>query len=460
MLQPRTLCFSLLISLSLIGTLTGCNRQDASESGNSGGGRGGPGGGRGEEGPAVVEFLSATAGSLDGSTTYTGTVEPQQQVGLKPQITAQLLNLTVEVGDRVNQGDIIAQLDDKLLQAAVQAAEAELAVREVELAQARTAIADGQTAIEQASVELQQAQVDADRLRSLAQKGAIAQQQAELAETSRQVAQQTFQSAQAQSQTQNQAIAAAQQRITAQAALVAQAVERLSYATLSAPVTGVVLSRSADSGDLVQAGEDIVTLGDIRDTQVVVQISDRDRSQVSIGQPVQVQIDAFPDRPFTGNIERISPVADPASRLIPVEILLNTSEALGSGLLARVSLSKRGASSIVVPESAVSLGSASGDSRSRQKTGQDLEQPDRRSVLENDSQPANNSLGATVFIVAPGENRGERPAVKAQPVKLGTASNGQVEIVSGLSPGQLYVSKSSQPLTDGQQVRRSLVSEF
>lgn len=437
MRRTQILYFSLFLLLGIL--LGSYARQSSPES--AGGGSGESGGARngardgardgGEDQEAVVEFLKATAGSLESGTTYTGTTEPQQQVGVRSQITAQLLNLTVEVGDRVAAGEVIAQLDPTLLKAAVQSAQAELAAREVELAQARTEFADAQTTINQASAELAQAQSDASRLRSLARQGAIAQQQAELAETTLQIAQQTFQSTQAQARTREQAIAAAQQRVAAQAAVVTQEIERLSYTNITAPIAGVVLARLVETGDLMQSGQELVTLGDIRDTKVVIQVSDQIRDQVSAGQPVQVQIDAFPARSFAGTVERVSPVADPASRLLPVEISLATDEALGSGLLARVNLSDR-ASSVLVPEGAIAA-----------------------------AEPSAAKSSATIFVVAQKEGAsGDRLQVRAQPVQIGTANNGQVEITSGLTPGEIYVAKSSQPLTDGQQVRRSLVSEF
>lgn len=441
MLQTQKI-FSLLLLMSM--GLTGCafNRQSASSEAGGASGRGGPRGS--DDQPATVEILTAEAGSLGDSSTYTGTTEPQQQVNLRSQITAQLLDLSIEVGDSVTEGQVIAQLDATALQAAVQQAQAELAVREVGLAQARTARSEAQTAINQASAELQQAQADAARTQSLTQRGALTQQASEQAQTALSIAEQTLRSTQAQARTQEQAIAAAQQQIAAQQAVITQESEQLSFATLVAPLTGSVLAKQAEAGNVVQAGEEVVTLGDLQETQVVIQVTDRSRGQIEIGQPVQVQLDAFPKRSFAGEIARISPVADAASRLISVEILLETAEALGSGLLARVNLNGAGGSSVVVPESAVQAGESS-EKGTVFVVAESEAESDVKSEAKSEPQEASQVA--------------DSPEVQARSVTIGTASNGQVEIVSGLSPGDRYVANSDQPLTDGQTVRRSLTSE-
>jgi HlyD family secretion protein len=452
MLRTQSI-FSLILLLSV--GLVSCNpNRQAASSGGPGGGRGGPPGKSDQ--PVTVEVLTAKAGSLGDSNTYTGTTEPRQQVNLRSQITAQLLDLTVDVGDSVTAGQVIAQLDATSLRAAVQQAEAELAVRAVALAQARTARAEAQTTVDRAAAELQQAEADAARARSLAQRGAISQQEAELAQTALEIAEQTLRSTQAQARTQTQAIAAAQQQIAAQQAAVDQQREQLSFATLIAPVSGAVLAKQAEAGNLLQAGEEVITLGNLQDTQVIIQVTDQARAQVRIGQRVSVQLDAFPNRLFAGEVDRISPVADAASRLIAVKITLETTEPLGSGLLARVNLNGAGGSSVVVPASAVQVGPSSDQGIvfvvAESAAGNGAEGGAEEGT-EKGAKGAEGDAENTVETVA------DSPKVEAKSVRIGRASNGQIEIVSGLLPGDRYVANSDQPLTDGQTVRRSLTSE-
>jgi HlyD family secretion protein len=430
------------------------------QTGGQKGGRGGRGQDRANA-PPVVEVLQATSSRLDDSTTYIGTTEPQQQVALRAQLSAQLLSLTVEIGDSVTPGQALGQLDATLLQAAVQEAEAELAVRQAELAQAKTQLAEASATINQAKAQQQQSRVDASRLRSLSAQGAIPQQQAELAQTQLRVAEQRLRLTQEAFRSQEQAIAAAQQRVMAQQAVLTQAQKQRSFTTLTAPTAGVVLTRLAEPGDLVQSGQDVLTLGDLRKTRVVVEVTDQARGQLAIGQTVQVQLDAVPNRTFQGLISQISPVANATSRLIPVKIALASSAPLGSGLLARVNFSQTEAQSVVIPQSAIELeASELGTSKlgaSELGSG----------GSKSGTSPGSDRKVATIFTISgEGEDDGASPAAtdrlkaKPQTVTLGSVRNGQVEVISGLRPGDRYIVKSDRPLKAGQQVKRSLASEF
>jgi multidrug efflux pump subunit AcrA (membrane-fusion protein) len=192
-----------------------------------------------------------------------------------------------------------------------------------------------------------------------------------------------------------------------------------------------------------------------------IQVSDRARSQINIGQPVRVQLDAFPRQSFAGEIARISPVADAASRLIAVEVALETAEPLGSGLLARVNLNGARGSSVVVPESAVQAGDSAQEGTVFVLSEQSASE---QGASEQGASEQNATASPIVDSPASSENNLENspadgPTVEARKVKIGSASGGQVEIVSGLLRGDRYVANSDQPLSDGQAVRRALTSE-
>ncbi|HEY9814685.1 MAG TPA: efflux RND transporter periplasmic adaptor subunit, partial [Candidatus Obscuribacterales bacterium] len=294
-----------------------------------------------------------------------------------------------------------------------------------EVAQAETQVADALARVEQVNASLEQAQLDADRFQGLAEEGAIAAQQAEIALTTLRTTQQELRSAQEQVRTREQAIASAQQRVAVQAELVRQAQERLSYSTIVAPINGVVLDRLADPGDFIQSGQELLKLGDFQDMQVVAQVSDRDRSQVRVGQSVRVELDAFAGSSLTGQITRISPVADASSRLIPVYIAIpNTDGQISSGLIARVRFDAVTPQAVTVPETALE-------------------------VSEGDD-------GSVVFIVT---DEGEMATVQPRTVQVGDRRNGRVEILEGLTPGEAYVIRSSRPLQAGESVQRSLLSD-
>ncbi|NEQ30739.1 MAG: efflux RND transporter periplasmic adaptor subunit [Leptolyngbya sp. SIO4C5] len=378
-------------------------------------------------GPVAVETAIAQTGSVETSLEYTGTTEPLQEVSLRAQAEGQLLSASADTGDAVEAGQPLARLDGALLQAAVNEAEAELAARQAEVAQARSQVGAAQTQVEQARVELQQAIADAERLQRLAQAGAISQQEAELAQTARSVAAQALQSAQEQVATQQQAVNSAQRRVASQQAIVAQTRQRLAYTTLTAPIAGVVLARPVEPGDLVQPGNEVFNLGDFSAVKAVVQVSELALSQISLGQAVQVRLDAFPGESLTGRVTRISPVADAAARLIPVEVTLpNPDGKIGSGLLARVNFATA-SQGVVVPQGALE-------------------------IEEN----AADAATATLFVLT-----AEAPEaqVEARSVQVGDRANNRVEIRAGIEPGEAVIVRSGGPLSDGQTVRLSILSE-
>jgi HlyD family secretion protein len=178
--------------------------------------------------------------------------------------------------------------------------------------------------------------------------------------------------------------------------------------------------------NLVQAGSEILKLGDLSQIKVEVRVSELELANIRAGQPAQVKLDAFPNQSFTGKVSQISPAADPVARLVPIEITIPNSEGIiGTGLLARVSFDPRTAQRVVIPTTAIQ-------------------------VLSN-TQPEN----ATIFVV----RGGDRPTVEARTIRLGDQRNEQVEVLSGLEPGEKFVVRSSGDLKDGEIVRLSFISE-
>lgn len=116
------------------------------------------------ESSTAVDVAIAQTGWVVEPIEYKGNTQPLQDVSLRSQIEGRVLNLAVDIGDRVQQGQILAQIDDALLQTAVTEAQAELAALKSEVARAQTQVGNAQARAEQARLELQQAKVDATRL--------------------------------------------------------------------------------------------------------------------------------------------------------------------------------------------------------------------------------------------------------------------------------------------------------
>lgn len=369
---------------------------------------------------ATAELSSANARK------YVGTTQPASEVSWRSQVEGRLLELAVAVGDRVTQGEKIGSLDDRLLAAVVSQEREELASLRSEVVRAEIQVKNAQIQLEQAQIQLEQAKSDAARYEQLAKTGLIAEQQAESFRTAAQTAQQAVYSAREAVRLEEQAVDVARANVAAQQAAIAEAEQRRVYTQLLVPISGMVTAKSVEPGDLIQTGEEIITIGNFQQVEVVVPISELDLGKVALGQNVIVQLDAFGDRTFNGTVTQIAPTtSNSTARQINVEIAIDNPQGLiKGGLLARVNFEPVAQTAVTVPLAAV------------------IEEADENYL----------------FVVS--EAAGERKAIVTKRiVKLGDRNNGKVEILSGLELGERYVVRSDNPLKDGETVALSIISD-
>ncbi|MEL7406406.1 MAG: efflux RND transporter periplasmic adaptor subunit [Cyanobacteria bacterium J06558_2] len=390
----------------------------------------------------AVDVKVARLGSLTNEIEYIGTTFPLREITLRSRIEGQILNVIPGMGDRVEQGEILARIDNLITESAVVEAQAEVAALQSEVASLEASVNEALAQVQQAELELRQAHSDAARNEELLQEGAIAEQTAEITRTAVGTAEQALQSARQQVVNRSEAVVAAQRRVAAQEALVAQEKQRKSFAILNSPVAGSVIERILEPGDLAQSGSEVLRLGDFSQIKIRVEIPERELANIRRGQAATVKLDAFPEQTFTGTVSRISPAADSTARLIPVEVTIpNGDRRIVQGLLARVNFTTQRVQNIVVPETAIQVATQSN-------------QP--QNVNFNKSELKVDPDQATIFVI---QREGEQVRVVQRQVQLGEWSNSQVAIISGLEPGEEIVVRSSGRLEDGEQVRLSFISE-
>ena len=368
----------------------------------------------------TVNVTTAKPATSGGNLDYTGTTRPLKVVSLRSQAPGQLLNLLVDVGDEVQLGQILAHIDDRLLATVVRQEKAALSALEAELARARIEVSNAEIEVQRLQLQYQQAKNDAERLQKLALEGAIPLQQGETAQTAAAVALKAVNSARSRIKVEEQVVAAIIGRIAAQTSVIAQEQQRQAYAILKSPATGIVIEKLKEPGDLVSIGDEVLKIGDFQQVKVVVLLSELDLKTINLGQTVNVSLDAFGERNFSGRITRIFPLSQGTTRRIPVEITLPNGDGLiKGGLLARVRFKNNSAPQVIVPETAI--------------------------VGQGES-PA-------IFVLSESNSQ-----VEKRPVRLGQALDGQVEIITGLEPGERFVVNSSKPLQNGEKVRVSILS--
>jgi len=242
---------------------------------------------------------------------YIGNTTPYQTVSVRAFSEGRLLGLKVDVGDTVTRGQILGQIDDTLLQTAVKQAQAELEVRQLEVTKARTQINKAIVEVERCQLEKAQAQADDRHWQKLYQAGAVSQKSAEQANFKVQTVTHALEVATEAVRTQKQAVAAAQGRVIGQQATLTQAQERRAWSRLTSPISGVVIQKSTEPGNLLSPGSEVLKIADLSRVKVIVQVSELDLGKIQIGQSVPVHLDAFPDLPLIGRVTRISPLPIP-----------------------------------------------------------------------------------------------------------------------------------------------------
>ncbi|MBL1208488.1 efflux RND transporter periplasmic adaptor subunit [Geminocystis sp. GBBB08] len=374
-----------------------------------------------------VDVIKVTRGVLTQPREYIGTTEPIKEIILRSQAQGQILNFKVDIGDKVTQGQVIAQLDDTLLKAALSKAEAELVSLNSAVIEAQADVISAQAEVKSNQVRLAQLEVDARRLEELYNEGAIAKRDVELAITEAKTAKQSVKASESQVNVKKAAVETAKGRIISQKAAIEEEKKRLIFTQIKAPSSGYVLEILKEQGNLIQPGGEIIKIGDFSQVKVNVAVSELELEKLKLGKTVNVNLDAFPEQKFTGIIKRISPAAERDSRQIPLEILLNNQEQkINSGLLARVRFSNNETPPILIPESALKIGN-----------------------------PRETKLSNTVFLL---DNINGNEQVITRKITLGENKNGRVEILAGLNPDDRLIVRSTGKIENGQKVRLSAIS--
>src|SRR5690242_12310958 len=229
----------------------------------------------------------------------TGYVVAQRKAAISSKATGRLEWLGVAEGSRVRQGDVIARIDNRDVTAQSQSAEA--------AARAAEAL------VRQAEVERQNAQVEYRRSDELVGKGFISRSALDTAKA-------RLDRAQA-------AVASAQANLNSARANARNAQVAVDYTEIRAPFDGVILSKSANVGDLVTPFSNatdskgaVVSMADMSTLEVEADVSESSLGKISVGQPAEMVLDALPDMRFRGRISRIVPTVDRAKATVMTKV--------------------------------------------------------------------------------------------------------------------------------------------
>jgi RND family efflux transporter MFP subunit len=299
--------------------------------GGMGGGGFGPGGfgpgGGGPRVPMTVELGKAKRGDVAAHLTVVGNLIGLQTVDVASRTAGRLLTVSVELGDAVRRGQVLAKVEDREIVEQVRQAEASLEV--------------SKATIRQREADLKVAEVNFERSKNLFGRQLLAKQALDDAESRYLAAVAQVDLAKAQ-QSQNEA-RLQELRFNLQNTIVAS------------PVDGFVGKRNVDPGAMVNTNTAIASVVDISRLKLVVNVVEKDLRMVTAGDVGTVEVDAYPGEKFNGRIARVAPVLDPSTRTAPIEIEIpNPGYRLKPGMYARISLTvEERKNALLAPKSAV-----------------------------------------------------------------------------------------------------------
>ena len=275
----------------------------------------------------AVELGTATRGAMSDLVTVVGNLEGQASVDVSSKVSGRLEEVAVRIGDRVTKGGILARVESREITEQVRQAEASFDV--------------ARATVRQREADLKFAQTNLDRSRSLFERSLLPRQTLDDADARHQSAQAQLDLSRAQF---NQAQARLDElKIT------------LGATEIRSPVNGFVGKRLLDPGAFVSPNTAVVSVVEIDRVRLVANVVEKDLRRVRVGSTADVEVDAFPGEVFRGQVARVAPVLDPATRTAQMEVEVpNGDYRLKPGMYSRVKLTvATKAAALTVPVNAV-----------------------------------------------------------------------------------------------------------
>lgn len=355
-------------------------------------------------GPSVAGYQIESR-ALVQNLVATGRVIAVSRAQVGSEITGVVLERRVKEGDRVKPGDILLVLRSDELSAKVR--EAQAAVAQLE----RSARPQAQAALRQAEAQLAQAGREAQRRRELFSRQLIAREAMEQAVQAQTIARAAAEKARLTSA----ALASGNSDETVLVERLASAQAMLAKTILRSQVTGTVLIRNVEPGDLVQPMRVLLEIARDGDTELLVPLDEKNLAIIKLAQPAVCVADAFPEQPFAANISFIAPSVDPQKGTVSIRLKVDP-----------------------VP----------GNLRQDMTVSVNIETGRRTQalVVPNDALVNVEGERATVLSVSHGK-------VKKVDVRLGLRGLVMTEIVSGLKAGDWVLADTVGKISDGDRVR-------
>ena len=361
----------------------------------------------------AIKPSNAPAGVLNAS----GYITPRRRATIAAKITGRVIGVYFDEGTRVQEGQLLAKLDDSDALRGLESAKAD-----------RDA---SQAAIEDYQVQFRNAEVEQRRAEELVKGGVQTQQNLDASRTA-------ADSLRAKIRLAKQQVLAADARIRVQQQIVDNCV-------ITAPFAGIAVSKDAQVGEMVSpvsAGggftrTGIATIVDLHSNEVEVDVGESYIAKVKPDQAVNAVLDAYPDVTLPGKVRTVIPTADRQKATVKVRISFTEDD--------HKKLRDPATDPRILPDMGVKVTFLEENQKPKQTAAEKQNEPD---VLALVPQTAVHTDGSSKFVFLLKDGKLERHAVK-----VGSAHGSDVEILAGIQVGAQVVVKGPEGLSDGQAVQ-------
>jgi RND family efflux transporter MFP subunit len=335
-----------------------------------------------------VELVTPAIASSQRSLVLPGSVRALEETVVYPRSTGYIRKWHFDIGDKVKEGDLLAEIDAPEI--------------EQQIAQARAQLAQAESGLVLSKANAAFSKQNAERYEKLAPEGIASQQD--------------FEKARAQADVDEANVTVARANIEAQRANLNRLMQLKSFDRVVAPFSGTITERNVDRGALVMAGNasPLFRISNTNPARVFVQVPQDAAPGINVGASAKVKVREFPGRDFEGQLARSAGALDSANRTMTIEVRVPNPEGqLLTGMYAEVAL--------------------------------DLKTPHRVFTLPATAM-LNDAKGLRVAVVGPDSR------IKWQPVVLERDTGSTIEIAAGIAESDRVVKLASVALEDNQLV--------
>lgn len=332
-----------------------------------------------------VKTAAVEKGRIEAAYTITGALVPVQTADVSAQLMGKVSEVNVAAGDTVAAGQILARLDSTQLNA--------------QLNQAQAAYQGSMNSQKQAKINLDNAAAALERTKSLYAEGAVAKVQLDADQKAYDLAKTQYDSSV------SSGVGGAKASVDSISAQVNNSV-------IKSPISGIVISENISAGETAAVGSPLITVADMSSLKLKGTVSQAALPYIKKGDTVDLFIDIYPDRTFQGTVSEIGAMSVSTGAYFPIEITMQNTDHLASGISAHADIKAKGMERLIVPASA---------------------------VVDNNGE-------SYLFVIEGG-------VAKKTAVMTGLKSDDKIEILTGLKGGETVAVTNANHLFDGMPVQ-------